>query len=93
MAKRFGSFLVRAQVCVTILIRSQPLKLWSKEVQNGHIHRLTDEDIQSFVIEILGANVSTTFITCPFNRQSLAIKLPILVMTVKNVSVQKTLFA
>lgn len=64
---------------------SQPLQLWDKAVQNGHIKRVTDDEIQSFVIEILGANVSTTFITCPLNRPSLGIKLPILVMIVKNV--------
>lgn len=56
-------------------------------MQNGHIKRVTDEEIQSFVIEILGANVSTTFITCPLNKTSLGIKLPILVMIVKNVIV------
>jgi Protein of unknown function (DUF667) len=38
-------------------IGSKPLQLWDKQVQNGHIKRLTDEDIQSSVLEILGANV------------------------------------
>ena len=34
-------------------------------VQNGHIKRLTDQDIQSSVLEIMGTNVTTAFITCP----------------------------
>ena len=38
-------------------IGSKPLQLWDKQVQNGHIKRLTDEDIQSSVLEVLGANV------------------------------------
>lgn len=36
-------------------------------VQNGHIKRLTDQDIQSSVLEIMGTNVTTAFITCPVN--------------------------
>ena len=36
-------------------------------VQNGHIKRLTDQDIQSSVLEIMGTNVTTAFITCPAN--------------------------
>ncbi len=38
-------------------IGSKPLQIWDKQVQNGHIKRLTDEDIQSSVLEVLGANV------------------------------------
>lgn len=37
------------------------------QVQNGHIKRLTDQDIQSSVLEIMGTNVTTAFITCPAN--------------------------
>mmetsp|Transcript_15468 Transcript_15468/g.46762 ORF Transcript_15468/g.46762 Transcript_15468/m.46762 type:complete len:97 (-) Transcript_15468:650-940(-) len=54
-------------------------------VRNGHIKRITDQDIQSSVLEIAGTNVSTTYITAPANpRQTLAIKLPFLVMIIKN---------
>jgi len=68
-------------------IGSNPLQIWDKKVKNGSIKRITDEDIQSLVIEISGANVSTTFITCPADpRQSLGIKLPYLVMIVKNLN-------
>jgi hypothetical protein len=55
-------------------------------VRNGHIKRITDPDIQSSVLEIMGTNVSTTFIQCPADpKKTLAIKLPFLVMIIKNV--------
>ena len=67
--------------------RSKPLQIWDKNVRNGHIKRLTDTDIQSSVLEIMGTNVSTNFITCPVDhKKTLAIKLPFLVMIIKNVS-------
>jgi hypothetical protein len=54
-------------------------------VNNGHIKRITDNDIQSLVIEIVGTNVSTTYITSPGeSKKTLAIKLPFLVMIIKN---------
>lgn len=46
-------------------IGSKPLLIWDKKVRNGHIKRITDNDIQSLVLEIEGTNVSTTYITCP----------------------------
>lgn len=68
-------------------IGSKPLALWDKNVRNGHIKRITDQDIQSSVLEIIGTNVSTTFITCPADpKKTLGIKLPFLVMIIKNVS-------
>eukprot|EP00435_Cladocopium_sp_Y103_P057085 s126_g19.t1 len=66
-------------------IGSKPLQIWDKKVRNGHIKRLTDSDIQSSVLEIMGTNVSTTFITCPADpSKTLGIKLPFLVMIIKN---------
>eukprot|EP00940_MAST-03C_sp_MAST-3C-sp2_P002504 g2504.t1 len=66
-------------------IGSKPLQIWDKKVQHGHIKRLTDPDIQSSVLEVEGSNVSTTYITCPPKRgQTLGIKLPFLVMIIKN---------
>ena len=75
-------------------IGSKPLQIWDKQstrsinlVQNGHIKRLTDQDIQSSVLEIMGTNVTTSFITCPVNdKETLGIKLPFLVMIIKNVT-------
>ncbi|KAL7688499.1 putative cilia-and flagella-associated protein 20/C3orf67 [Plasmopara halstedii] len=64
---------------------SKPLQIWDKQVRNGHIKRITDQDIQSSVLEIMGTNVSTNFITCPAQpAKTLGIKLPFLVMIVKN---------
>jgi len=67
-------------------IGSKPLQLWERKVRNGHIKRITDNDIQSLVIEIVGTNVSTTFITSPSeeDKKGLGIKLPFLVMIIKN---------
>lgn len=66
-------------------IGSKPLQIWDSKVRNGHVKRITDEDIQSSVLEIVGSNVSTCYITCPANpKQTLGIKLPFLVMIIKN---------
>ncbi|GBF96774.1 hypothetical protein Rsub_09630 [Raphidocelis subcapitata] len=66
-------------------IGSKPLQIWDKQVRNGHIKRLTDADIQSSVLEIMSSNVSTTYITTPADSsQTLGIKLPFLVMIIKN---------
>ena len=56
-----------------------------RSVRNGHIKRITDSEIQSSVLEIAGSNVSTSFITCPSDpKKTLGIKLPFLVMIIKN---------
>ena len=60
-------------------------------MRNGHIKRITDPDIQSSVLEIMGTNVSTNYITCPADaNKTLGIKLPFLVMIIKNVSEHTT---
>ena len=74
-------------------IGSKPLQIWDPQstiffmaVENGHIKRLTDQDIQSSVLEIMGTNVTKAFITCPQEKdKTLGIKLPFLVMIIKNV--------
>ena len=54
-------------------------------VHNGHIKRISDQDIQSTVLEVGSTNITTTFITCPADpKATLGIKLPFLVMIVKN---------
>ena len=66
-------------------IGSRPLQIWEKEVRNGHIKRLSDQDINSSVLELIGSNVNTCYITCPADPQkTLGIKLPFLVMIIKN---------
>ncbi|KAL7458848.1 hypothetical protein ACHAWC_010548 [Mediolabrus comicus] len=68
-------------------IGSKPLQIWDSKVQNGHIKRITDQDIQSSVLEIMGTNVSTSYIVAPNNpKQTLGIKLPFLVMIIKNLN-------
>ncbi|CAG9563901.1 unnamed protein product [Danaus chrysippus] len=63
---------------------SDPLAIWDTEVQNGHIKRLTDNEVNSIVLEIVSTNVATTYISCPKKNQVLGIRLPFLVMIVKN---------
>lgn len=46
-------------------IGSKPLQIWDKNIRNGHIKRITDNDIQSSVLELCGTNVSTNYITAP----------------------------
>lgn len=54
-------------------------------VVNGHVKRPQDEDIQSNVLEIVGSNIQSTYITCPADPSAtLGIKLPFLVVIVKN---------
>ena len=54
-------------------------------VVEGHIKRPQDEDIQSNVLEIVGTNVQSTYITCPADpAATLGIKLPFLALVVKN---------
>eukprot|EP00887_Chlorella_sp_A99_P000021 scaffold16.g21.t1 len=66
-------------------IGSKPLQIWG--INDGHIKRVTDEGIQSSVLEIAGTNVSTSYITCPADpAKTLGIKLPFLVMIVKNLN-------
>jgi len=66
-------------------IGSKPLQIWDKKVRNGHIKRITDQDIASSVLEIMGTNVSTNYISCPADpKKTLGIKLPFLVMIIKN---------
>ncbi|CAG9768228.1 unnamed protein product [Ceutorhynchus assimilis] len=66
-------------------VGSNPLALWDKQVKNGHIRRVIDEEVKSLVLDIGGTNVATTYITCPINpRASLGIKMPYMIMLIKN---------
>ena len=56
-------------------------------VRNGHIKRLTDQDIDLPVIEICGTNIINNYLSIPNNpKASLKMKMPILVLLVKNVN-------
>ncbi|EFN61152.1 UPF0468 protein CG5343 [Camponotus floridanus] len=64
---------------------SSPLELWDMHVKNGYIRRITDEEIKSLALEIAGTNVATTYIYCPPDpKKALGIKLPFLVIIIKN---------
>lgn len=72
---------------LTILysIGLKPLQDWYLEVKNGHIKRLVDNDMQSSVIEVLGANVNNNLIKIPNDEKKvLGIKMPNFVMQIKN---------
>ena len=65
-------------------IGSKPLQIWRKNINNGYVKRITDFEMQSSIIEICGANVSTCFLTCPSNpKQTLGVKMPFLVLLIK----------
>uniref|UniRef100_A0A182JHY7 DUF667 domain-containing protein n=1 Tax=Anopheles atroparvus TaxID=41427 RepID=A0A182JHY7_ANOAO len=64
---------------------SKPLAIWDVHAKNGHSRRMTDEDLRSLVFELIGVNVATTYMVAPCAPcLSLSIKLPFLVMHVKN---------
>lgn len=52
---------------LTILysIGSQPFLNWGLCVRNGCIKRITDEEIDSFCIEVAGVNVATCYMVSP----------------------------
>ncbi|KAB1222260.1 hypothetical protein CJ030_MR2G001805 [Morella rubra] len=83
-SSNFDVEILRMKLCICYY-RSKPLQIWDKEVVNGHVKRPQDDDIQSNVLEIVGSNIQSTYITCPADpAATLGIKLPFLVMIVKN---------
>ena len=65
-------------------IGNKPLQIWKQSIKNGHVKRLMDGEMQSTVLELMGDNVSTSFISCPADpKQTLAIKMPFLVLLIK----------
>lgn len=74
-------------ISILYSIGPKPLNNWDMTVKNGHIKRLTDIDIESSAIEIIGANVNLNFISCPADSNSfLGIKMPTIVLLMKHVS-------
>ena len=71
---------------ILTFIRMKPLQGWETSVKNGHIKRVTDGDIQSAAIEIIGANVTNNYIAHPpDNTSSLGIKMHNIVLQIKSV--------
>eukprot|EP01134_Creolimax_fragrantissima_P004031 CFRG4031T1 len=67
-------------------IGSKPLQIWEKSPSNGSCtKRVLDDQIQSLVIELSSDDILNTYISCPADPQlTLGIKLPYLVLMVKN---------
>ncbi|CAB4432919.1 unnamed protein product [Rhizophagus irregularis] len=68
---------------------NKPLQIWHTETnsqhEGSHVTRVTDDDIKSIVVEINSPDIKSTYITCPSQlNRTLGIKLPILVLIVKN---------
>nr|CAH7750881.1 unnamed protein product [Callosobruchus chinensis] len=81
----FSSSYQSGFISIFYSVGSNPLALWDTQVKNGHIRRVLDDEVKSLVLEVSGTNVATTYITCPIKpRASLGIKLPFLVMVIKN---------
>ncbi|XP_004922399.1 uncharacterized protein LOC101735446 [Bombyx mori] len=74
----------RGMLTIFFSVGSKPLEIWDTHTQDGYITRFLDQDIKSMVLEILGTNVSTTYMTCPKGKTVLGITMPFLVMIVKN---------
>ncbi|XP_075150083.1 uncharacterized protein LOC142224181 [Haematobia irritans] len=73
--------------CFSVLysIGRCPLSNWSIHTQNGYVKRVLDDDIKSMALEIMGPNVSTMYISTPREpKKELGIKLPFLVLLIKN---------
>lgn len=68
-------------------VGSKPLELWDKQLRTGYLKRVVDYEIRSQTIEMMSNNVNTTFMTTPPGAyQSLGIRLPVLVLVVKNLN-------
>ncbi|RUS29317.1 hypothetical protein BC938DRAFT_480797 [Jimgerdemannia flammicorona] len=53
----------------------------------SRIERIADDDISSLVIELVSPNLAETYITCPAQlNRTLGIKLPFLVLIIKNLN-------
>jgi len=61
------------------------LEIWEKQVRKGHIKKVHDVHLNGATLEIMGSNLSSVFITTPIGIfQSLGIRLPYVVLVVKN---------
>ena len=68
-------------------VGSKPLGIWAKQIQDGKIKRVVDEEIASYVLDVKGQNPATTFITCPSDlTKTLGIRLEFLVIVLKNMN-------
>ncbi|XP_076760659.1 uncharacterized protein LOC143429102 [Xylocopa sonorina] len=85
--------MVAGYVSLLYSVSDKPLEYWSKQnSQSGRIRKILDSDLLENVIEIQDFEQPHgygTSITCPPNSsQSLNVKLPILVVVIKNLNLQ-----
>jgi len=67
------------------------LDQWEKQVRRGYVKKVQDVQLSATVIEIIGQNPHTVFITTPIGLyQTLGIRLPVMVLVVKNLRKQFT---
>uniref|UniRef100_G3Q4K2 CFA20 domain-containing protein n=1 Tax=Gasterosteus aculeatus aculeatus TaxID=481459 RepID=G3Q4K2_GASAC len=82
--------LLRTQESALSLVRDAPFQVLEQfilrpRVRNGHIKQVMDNDTKSMELELEEAIVIATYITCPADpKMTLGIKLPFLVVVVKN---------
>mmetsp|Transcript_75 Transcript_75/g.121 ORF Transcript_75/g.121 Transcript_75/m.121 type:complete len:187 (-) Transcript_75:156-716(-) len=72
---------------VTVLLSAldDTLQSWHRNVRNGHVKLLKDDEVQSTTIEVKAENVSTCYLMSPASHgQNLNIKHPFLCLVVKN---------
>lgn len=64
---------------------SKPLACWKHKIQNGHCKRVTDADLNSLVLELVGRNVTTCYIYSPIEPfKSMGIVMPCVTFIIKN---------
>jgi hypothetical protein len=80
----FKNVFQKGFISVFYSIGSKPLQLWESKNQDGTVEIVTDEEIESKVLDLSNSNISQTYISCPPDLRTLGIKLPYLVLVVKN---------
>lgn len=64
---------------------SKPLAHWTQQIKNGQCKQVTDADLNSSVLELVGRNVTTCFIYSPiYPFKSMGIRLPCVTFVIKN---------
>lgn len=67
-------------------IGANPLSNWRCEVHDGYSKLITDEDLNSAVLELISRKATITFITAPaLPNRSLGIRLPFMTLILKNI--------
>ncbi|OXA57325.1 Cilia- and flagella-associated protein 20 [Folsomia candida] len=87
----FGGHIQTGVINLLHCTQEKVLEHWEKQVRRGYVKKVQDIQLNGPVIEIVGQNPNTVFITTPIGLyQSLGIRLPILVLVVKNLRKQFT---